>query len=124
MRLTFLKELFAAFVRSRGFGRHFAVSRCSTACRAPRSAAKSRRLSPRPWRRRPAARPTLLLKQLDSHPDGLSAAQAELIREQVGLNEVEQEKPLPWWLHLWHCYKNPSTCSSHCWQSFPTSPRT
>jgi len=24
-----------------------------------------------------------------------------------GPNEVAHEKPLPWWLHLWHCYKNP-----------------
>lgn len=29
------------------------------------------------------------------------------MRERVGPNEVEHEKPLPWWLHLWHCYKNP-----------------
>ena len=25
----------------------------------------------------------------------------------MGLNEVEQEKPMPWWLHLWRCYSNP-----------------
>ena len=24
-----------------------------------------------------------------------------------GPNEVAHEKPLSWWLHLWHCYKNP-----------------
>ena len=24
-----------------------------------------------------------------------------------GPNEVDHEKPVPWWLHLWHCYKNP-----------------
>jgi Mg2+-importing ATPase len=25
----------------------------------------------------------------------------------IPLNEVEHEKPLPWWVHLWHCYRTP-----------------
>ncbi len=25
----------------------------------------------------------------------------------MGPNEVAHEKPLPAWLHLWHCYRNP-----------------
>ena len=29
------------------------------------------------------------------------------MRERVGPNEIEHEKPLPWWLHLWHCYRTP-----------------
>ncbi len=53
------------------------------------------------------AEPEALLKKLHSHPDGLSDSAAELIREQVGTNEVEHEKPLPWWQHLWHCYIDP-----------------
>jgi Mg2+-importing ATPase len=107
MRLTFLKQLFAAFVRSRGFGRHFrrlalldSLSRTTVSREVPPSLAQTLATAAR-------STPDALLKQLDSHPDGLSAAQAELIRAQVGLNEVEQEKPLPWWLHLWHCYKTP-----------------
>ncbi len=47
------------------------------------------------------------LLRLDSHPDGLSTPQAHDRLMRVGPNEVEHEKPLPWWLHLWHCYKNP-----------------
>ncbi|MEN9357575.1 MAG: magnesium-translocating P-type ATPase [Pseudomonadota bacterium] len=48
-----------------------------------------------------------LLQQLESHADGLSEEQAGKVRERVGLNEVEHEKPLPGWLHLWHCYVDP-----------------
>ncbi len=48
-----------------------------------------------------------LLARLDSSKDGLTDAEADAIREKVGLNEVEHEKPLPWWLHLWLSYKNP-----------------
>ena len=50
--------------------------------------------------------PAALLR-LESHEDGLSAPEARERLLQVGPNEVEHEKPLPWWLHLWHCYKNP-----------------
>ncbi|MBS0511820.1 MAG: magnesium-translocating P-type ATPase [Proteobacteria bacterium] len=107
MNLTILKELFAGFIRTRHVARHFrrlalldtlaqtGVSRevPSTLTQALVTAA--------------TAEPDALLKQLDSHSDGLTEAQAEAIRERVGLNEVEHEKPLPWWMHLWHCYRNP-----------------
>lgn len=29
------------------------------------------------------------------------------MRAHVGANEVEHEKPLPWWRHLFNCYRNP-----------------
>ena len=48
-----------------------------------------------------------LLVRLDSHEDGLSSPEAERLLRQVGPNEVEHEKPLRWWVHLWHCFKNP-----------------
>ena len=48
-----------------------------------------------------------LLTQLQTSQDGLSDAQADAIRSRVGPNEVEHEKPMPWWLHLWLSYKNP-----------------
>ena len=48
-----------------------------------------------------------LLAHLQTSRDGLSNAQADTIRERVGPNEVEHEKPMPWWLHLWLSYKNP-----------------
>lgn len=107
MRFTFVKELFAGFVRTRGIGRHFrrlalldSLSRTTVSREVPPSLAQTLAAAAR-------SDPDALLRQLDSHADGLSAAQAALIRERVGLNQVEQEKPLPWWLHLWHCYKTP-----------------
>jgi Mg2+-importing ATPase len=49
----------------------------------------------------------ILIDQLGSHDDGLTEAEAELKLEQHGLNEIQQDKPMPWWVHLWHCYANP-----------------
>jgi len=48
-----------------------------------------------------------LLRQLGSHRDGLTEVQAAEIRARVGVNEVEYEKPLSWWQHLWLSYRNP-----------------
>ncbi len=48
-----------------------------------------------------------LYREFHTHQDGLTEAQVEDIRSVIGLNEVEHEKPLPWWMHLWFCYKNP-----------------
>lgn len=42
------------------------------------------------------ADPQELLRQLDSHDDGLTEVQAEAIHARVGLNEIDYEKPLPW----------------------------
>ena len=48
-----------------------------------------------------------VLAQLKTRKDGLSGAEADAIRARVGPNEVEHEKPMPGWLHLWLSYKNP-----------------
>jgi len=107
MNLSWLKEFFAGFLRTRRIARHFrrlilletltqtGVSRevPTTLAQTLVSAAKSD--------------PELLLNNLNTHANGLTEEQAEAVREHVGLNEVEHEKPLPWWLHLWHCYQNP-----------------
>ncbi|NUT76241.1 magnesium-translocating P-type ATPase [Pseudomonas sp. C1C7] len=107
MNLTLLKEFFAGFLRTRHIARHFrrlallenftdtTVSRevPATLAQTLVSAADSD-TGP-------------LLARLGSHTDGLSDEEADVLREQFGLNEVEHEQPLPWWTHLWHCYKNP-----------------
>ncbi|MDE2598153.1 MAG: magnesium-translocating P-type ATPase [Rhodocyclaceae bacterium] len=107
MKFTLLKGLFAGFIRTRGLGRHFrrlalldSISGASLSREMPDSLAQS-------LIQASDGSPEAVLARLDSHPDGISAARAEAIREQVGRNQVEQEKPLPWWLHLWHCYKTP-----------------
>ena len=107
MKPIILKEFFAGFLRSRHVARHFrrlamldTLAQISISREVPSSLSKTLVA---------AANSDIeaLLKQLDSHSDGLSESQAEVIRARVGLNEVEHEKPLSWWLHLWYCYKNP-----------------
>ncbi|MDI1259977.1 magnesium-translocating P-type ATPase [Aquabacterium sp.] len=47
------------------------------------------------------------LARLGSSASGLSAQEAAARLSRDGPNEVAHEKPLPGWLHLWHCYQNP-----------------
>ncbi len=48
-----------------------------------------------------------LLVQMGTSALGLSDAQADALREQHGPNEVEHERPVTWWRHLWLSYNNP-----------------
>jgi len=105
--INVLKKLFAAFLRSHGFTRHFRrLALLETVTRT----GVSREIPPElAAQLEAAARSEVdpLLARLNTHPDGLSDAQASLVRAQVGLNEVEHEKPLPWWKHLWLAYRTP-----------------
>ncbi len=107
MNFTLLKELFAGFLRTRHLARHFRrLALLDTLAQT----GVSREVPPALTQtlvNAATAETDALLRQLDSHADGLSESQAEAVRARVGLNEVEHEKPLPWWTHLWHCYKNP-----------------
>ncbi|CUA87495.1 magnesium-translocating P-type ATPase [Gulbenkiania indica] len=107
MNFTLLKELFAGFLRTRHLARHFrrlalldTIAQTGVSREVPPALTQTLVSAA-------TAETDALLRQLDSHGDGLSDSQAEAIRARVGLNEVEHEKPLPWWTHLWHCYKNP-----------------
>lgn len=51
--------------------------------------------------------PAAAIAQMQSHPDGLTTREAAVRLARGGPNEVEHDKPPPWWVHLWHCYKNP-----------------
>lgn len=48
-----------------------------------------------------------LLQNFETTLEGLTTAEAAAKRAQVGLNEAEDEKSIPWWTHLWICYRNP-----------------
>ncbi|MDR2015493.1 MAG: magnesium-translocating P-type ATPase [Azoarcus sp.] len=107
MNLPMLKEFFAGFLRSRHFGRHFSrfilldsAARARATREIPASLNKSLLDAA-------ASSADALYQQYESHKDGISDAQAEAIRDRVGPNEVAQEKPISWRMHLWHCYKNP-----------------
>ena len=107
MNFIILREFFAGFVRNRAIARHFrriaileAITGTGVNRDVPPSLAEALVGAAR-------SEPDALLQELGSHADGLTEAQAEIIRQRVGPNDVEHEKPLPWWGHLWHCYKNP-----------------
>jgi len=107
MNLTLLKEFFAGFLRTRHIARHFrrlamleTVTDASVSREVPPSLAHTLVASAN-------GSAVQLLGVLGSHAEGLSTQDADALRVQYGLNEVEHEQPLPWWVHLWHCYKNP-----------------
>jgi hypothetical protein len=107
MKYTLLKEFLADFVRTRKLGRHF---RRLATLDSVTDATVSREVPPtlaQTLTRGASSDVPELLARLCSHAEGLTETEAHELREQHGLNEVEHEQPLPWWVHLWHCYKNP-----------------
>ena len=48
-----------------------------------------------------------VLERLESRREGLSETEAEERRQRDGLNEVDQDRPISAWMHLWYCYCNP-----------------
>lgn len=51
--------------------------------------------------------PQQLYQRFQSHPEGLTEQEAEAIRLNSGSNLIENQQATPWWVHLWHCYRNP-----------------
>ena len=107
MRIWNLKELFVSFIRSRGYSRHF---RRPLFSELGRRVVSARELPPnlvQALADAANATPDKLIEKLESHYDGLTEGEAEFVRGRFGTNEIEHEKPLRWWQHLWYCYKNP-----------------
>ena len=107
MNFTPLKEFFAGFLRTRHIARHF---RRLAMLETVADTSVSREVPPTLAQTLVAAancQAVQLLGKLGSHSEGLTTEEADALRLQHGLNEVEHEQPLPWWVHLWHCYKNP-----------------
>ncbi|MCE0825856.1 magnesium-translocating P-type ATPase [Buttiauxella sp. A2-C2_NF] len=48
-----------------------------------------------------------LYRDFHSHPEGLNAREVENALKQHGSNQIPAQKPSPWWVHLWMCYRNP-----------------
>lgn len=48
-----------------------------------------------------------LYSNLDSNPHGLTEKQVIQKQQTFGLNQIEEQKKLSWFKHLWLCYKNP-----------------
>jgi Mg2+-importing ATPase len=51
--------------------------------------------------------PQAALARIGAHADGLSTREAAARLARSGPNEVGHDAPMPWWMHLWHCYKDP-----------------
>ncbi|CNK44414.1 magnesium-translocating P-type ATPase [Yersinia alsatica] len=51
--------------------------------------------------------PQQLYQRFQSHPEGLTEQEAEAIRLVSGNNLIENQQAVSWWVHLWHCYRNP-----------------
>ncbi len=54
-----------------------------------------------------AASEEQLYRDFKSHPEGLNEREVEQALELHGPNQIPAQKPSPWWVHLWTCYRNP-----------------
>lgn len=107
MRLIILKDLFVGFLRARHMTRHFRRRFLPDVGVLPEVSHEVPHALGQELRAAALSEPEAVLARLDSRIDGLAESRAEEIRGAVGFNEVEQEKPLPWWKHLWHCFRTP-----------------
>jgi len=105
---TFLKSFFSSAAGRRRVGRHF---RRSPMLEQGAHAAATESDTSRRANRRMLDLSSMGLNALFSHfgsgRGGLSEAQAQAARERHGANEVDHEKPLSWYSHLWLSYRNP-----------------
>lgn len=106
MRYSLLKARLADFLRSRHMSHHFHRHLLPDKNRPLRKEKEKKHLA-QVLNRAACESPEAVLLSLNSRSEGLSLAEAETIRMQVGTNEVAREQPLRWWQHLWLCYRNP-----------------
>jgi Mg2+-importing ATPase len=103
-----LKSVFESFLRSRRMLHHF--ERWQTMLGSKPVGVASAAMPPDIANALAAAShadASELLATLGSSPQGLGEDEAQALRKRLGSNEVRHEQPLPWWTHLWQCYRNP-----------------
>ncbi|MBC7502385.1 MAG: magnesium-translocating P-type ATPase [Herminiimonas sp.] len=105
--MNLFKNLFESFLRSRHATRHFRRRPILDSLSGPGVSRAVPDQLARELLHAGKEDADAVLVRLKTHQDGLTSAEVVTIRARVGPNEVEHEKPLPWWLHLWHCYRNP-----------------
>ncbi len=47
------------------------------------------------------------MKRFHTSAAGLTKEQILTLRTEFGVNEINHERDVKWWVHLWDCYKNP-----------------
>ena len=102
-----LTQAFSAFLRRQRRLRHFARPPLLEILGGRGSGQPAPAQMSRDLLRLAQDEPAAAINRLKSHPEGLSAREAHARLARHGPNEVAHEAPLPAWLHLWHCYKNP-----------------
>ena len=108
-----LTQWFSGFLRRRRVSRHFSRQPMpgAIASKGPPPGAPVAPVMPdqvsRDLLRFAQDPPADALARMGSRAQGLTAQEAGTRLARDGPNEVAHEKPLPWWLHLWHCYRNP-----------------
>ena len=111
MAVNILKNLYVRFVETHGMARHFQSLAIWDAFKRDARFRDAGRDLPRAVSdrllRASQSDATTVLHSLGSEMSGLSEERAEIIRRDVGTNEVAHEKRVPWWKHLWECYANP-----------------
>ncbi|MGO4395131.1 magnesium-translocating P-type ATPase [Variovorax sp. M-6] len=103
-----LRSFFDNFLRNRHMLRHFERWPTLLGSKPPvtGSAAMPRDVA-HALRAAAHADPGDLLVTLNSATHGLPVEKAEALRKRLGANDVHHERPLPWWTHLWQCFRNP-----------------
>ena len=98
-----LKEGFSAFLKRRRVQRHFQRHPSL----ATLVAATDQKPPGESMRLIAVGSPADALQLLKSQTSGLEQAESAKRLAKDGPNEIQQEPPLPAWLHLWRCYANP-----------------
>jgi len=101
------KHLFSRFLASRRASALFRRTAMFDAARQAREPAAAFVHITRELNQIAADDAACVLARTGSSHGGLSARAAAERRERIGPNEIEHEKPLPRWRHLWQCYQNP-----------------
>ncbi len=105
--MNLLRSLFVSFLKTRHTLRHFRRLMILDSLSGPGITRGVPEDLARELMQASADNAAGVLVRLHSHEGGLAQSEVDLIAERVGPNEVEHEKPLRWWQHLWHCYRNP-----------------
>jgi len=107
MKFEYLKALYGAFLRTRRVTHLFRRLTMFESLGEPGPSRTMPEQLVRDLQRAARDDVAAVLVRLDSHEEGLTEEEAEERLRRFGPNEVEHEKPLPAWLHLWHSYANP-----------------
>ncbi|KWR85476.1 magnesium-translocating P-type ATPase [Cupriavidus sp. IDO] len=107
MNFQFLTTFFGGFLRTRRVAHHFRRLALFESLGEPGPSRAMPEHLTHDLKRAAKDDVAAVLVRLHSHEDGLTSAEVEERLKRFGPNEVDHEKPLPAWLHLWHSYRNP-----------------